>query len=192
MSEREITKMFIRTQEPEYYERMLCMMGQKFVKIVKVGKALEDGFKTGKLTRHTALRSDGKSARISDMDKSKGKVEEVSMITATHMRSASQRKYQNHNVNQGKFPRPKFRKAPKVFTPLRESQTQLYERLKAMGMLYPIEGRPANPLGKFYRADHRCAYHSGAVGHDTENCSTLKHKIQNMIDNNLINIEETT
>ena len=30
----------------------------------------------------------------------------------------------------------------------------------------------------------------GAVGHDTENCSTLKHKIQNMINNNLINIEE--
>ena len=95
------------------------------------------------------MRSNGKSARISDMDKSKGKVEEVSMITATHMRSASQRKYQNYNVNQEKFPRPKFRKAPKVFTPLRESQTQLYERLKAMGMLYPIEGRPANPLGKF-------------------------------------------
>ena len=114
------------------------------------------------------------------------------MVTTTRMRPASQRKYQNHNVNQKKFPRPKFRKAPKVFTPLRESQTQLYERLKAMGMLYPIEGRPANPLGKFYRADHRCAYHSGAVGHDTENCSTLKHKIQNMINNNLIDIEETT
>ena len=47
--------MFIRTQEPEYYERMLCMMGQKFVEIVKVGEALEDGFKTGKLTKFTAL-----------------------------------------------------------------------------------------------------------------------------------------
>ena len=192
MSEREITEMFIRTQGPEYYERMLCMMGQKFVEIVKVGEALEDGFKTGKLTKLTALRYNGKSAGISDMDKSKGKLEEVSTITATHRMSDSKREYQNHNVNQEKFPRPKFRKAPKVFTPLRESQTQLYERLKAMGKLYPIEGRPANPLGKFYRADHRCAYHSGAVGHDTENCSTLKHKIQNIINNNLINIEETT
>ena len=191
MSESEITEMFIRTQEPEYYERMLCMMGQKFVEIVKVGEALEDGFKTGKITNLTALRSNGKSTRISDADKSKGKMEEVSMITATHMRSASQRKYQNHNANQEKFPRPKFRKAPKVLTLLRESQTQLYERLKEMGMLYPIEGRPANPLGKFYRADNRCAYHSGAVGYDTEYCSSLKHKIQNMINNNLINIEET-
>ncbi|KAK4724534.1 hypothetical protein R3W88_027313 [Solanum pinnatisectum] len=85
-----------------------------------------------------------------------------------------------------------IRKAPKVFTPLRESQIQLYERLRAMGMFHPIEGRTFNPLEKFYRADHICAYHSGVVGHDTENCSTLKHKIQNMINNNLINIEETT
>ena len=98
MSEREITEMFIRTQEPEYYERMLCMMGQKFVEIVKVGEAMEDGFKTGKLTKLTALQSNEKSTRISDMDKSKGKVEEVSMVTATCMRPASQREYQNHNV----------------------------------------------------------------------------------------------
>ena len=68
------------------------------------------------------------------------------MVTANCMRSASQRKYQNHNVNQKKFPL-NFRKAPKVLTPLRESQTKLYERLKAMGMLYPIEGRPVNPVG---------------------------------------------
>ena len=92
--------MFIRTQDPEYYERMLCMMGQKFVEIVKVGEALEDGFKTEKLTKFTAFRSDGKSTRISDMDKSKGKVEEVSMVTATRMSPASQREYQNHNANQ--------------------------------------------------------------------------------------------
>ncbi|KAG5615931.1 hypothetical protein H5410_015755 [Solanum commersonii] len=124
------------------------------------------------------------------MDRSKGKVEEVSVVTSTHMRSAPQKKYRHHNVNQNRFPRPNFRKAPKVFTPLRESQTQLYERLKTMGMLHPIEGRLANPLGKFYRAGQRCAYHLGVIGHNTENCSTIKHKIQNMINNNMINIEE--
>ena len=45
---------------------------------------MEDGFKTGKLTKFTALRSNEKSTRISDMDKSKGKVEEVSMVMTTH------------------------------------------------------------------------------------------------------------
>ncbi|XP_049357540.1 uncharacterized protein LOC125822197 [Solanum verrucosum] len=188
MSKREITEMVIRTQEPQYYERKLCMMGQKFVKIVKLGEVLEDGFKTGKVTNLTALRASDKPTKISGVNTSKGKVEEVYAVTVTHMQSALQRRHQNHNVNQKRFPRPNFRNPPKVFTPLRESQTQLYERLRAMCMLHPIEGRPTNPLGEFYRADHKCAYHPGTVGHDTENCSTLKHKIQNMINNNLTNI----
>ncbi|KAK4726767.1 hypothetical protein R3W88_031684 [Solanum pinnatisectum] len=100
MSEREITEMFIQTQKPEYYERILCIMGKKFVEIVKVGETLEDGFKTGKVTNLTALRVNGKASRISGMDISKGKEEEVSIVMATHMRSASQKNYRNYNVNQ--------------------------------------------------------------------------------------------
>ncbi|KAK6794098.1 hypothetical protein RDI58_007551 [Solanum bulbocastanum] len=191
MYEHEITEIFIQTQKLEYYERVLCIVGQKFVEIVKVGKALKDGFKSEKVANLIALQANDKATRIRDMGMSKGKVEEVSVVTATHMQLAPQRKYQNHNVNQKKFSHPNFRKSPKVFILLRESQTQLYKRLRTMDMLHPIEGRPANPLRKFYRTDHRCAYHSGAIGHNTENCATLKHKIQNMINNNLINIKET-
>ena len=33
-----------------------------------------------------------------------------------------------------------------------------------------------------YNPDARCAYHSGSLGHDTNNCWALKYKIQNMID----------
>ncbi|XP_060172294.1 uncharacterized protein LOC132603313 [Lycium barbarum] len=48
MSEDELTTAFIGVQNPEYYDRMLCIMGQKFSEIIKMGKALEDGFKTRK------------------------------------------------------------------------------------------------------------------------------------------------
>jgi len=34
MTESEITSDFIRAQEPEYYERMLPMMGQKFSELI--------------------------------------------------------------------------------------------------------------------------------------------------------------
>lgn len=122
MSEREITEMFFQTQKPEYYEKILCMIGQKFVEIVKVGEALEDGFKTGKVTNLIALQANDKATRISEMIMSKGEEEEeVSMVMATHKRFTPLKKYRNHNVNEKKFPRPNFRKAPKVFTPLRES-----------------------------------------------------------------------
>ena len=33
-----------------------------------------------------------------------------------------------------------------------------------------------------YNPDARCAYHSGSLGHDTNDCWALKYKIQNMID----------
>ena len=56
------------------------------------------------------------------MDISKGKAEDLCMVTTTHMRSASQRKYQNHIVNRKKIPRPNIRNDPKVFTRLRESK----------------------------------------------------------------------
>ena len=71
------------------------------------------------------------------------------MVMTTHMQSAPQEKYQIHNVSQKKFHCQNFWKAPNVFTQLRKYQTQFYEILKARGLLYRIEGRPANPLGKF-------------------------------------------
>ena len=36
MSEKEIVKVFVRVQETEYYERIMLLVGAKFVEIVKV------------------------------------------------------------------------------------------------------------------------------------------------------------
>ena len=33
-----------------------------------------------------------------------------------------------------------------------------------------------------YNPDARCAYHSNSPGHDTDDCWMLKYKIQNLID----------
>ena len=39
---------------------------------------------------------------------------------------------------------------------------------------------------KYYKPDHRCAYHSNCVGHDLEDCINLKHKIQDLIDQEVV------
>ncbi|XP_049369410.1 uncharacterized protein LOC125834290 [Solanum verrucosum] len=62
MTESEITFVFIRAQEPEYYERMLPMMGQQFLELIKMGEALEDGLKSGNVTSPTALQAANKSS----------------------------------------------------------------------------------------------------------------------------------
>ncbi|WP_205248560.1 hypothetical protein, partial [Escherichia coli] len=49
MSEKEIVEVLVRVQEPEYYDRIMLLVGEKFVEIVKVGETIEDGFRTGKI-----------------------------------------------------------------------------------------------------------------------------------------------
>ena len=41
---------------------------------------------------------------------------------------------------------------------------------------------PHKPLlPKWYDPNSRCGYHSGAQGHSTENCLSLKYKVQSLI-----------
>ena len=45
---------------------------------------------------------------------------------------------------------------------------------------------------KFYKPDQRCAYHSNSVGDDTEDCINLKHKIQDLIDQEVVSLQPAT
>ena len=49
MSKKEIVEVFIHIQEPEYYDRIIFLIGTKFVDIVKVGEDIIDGLKIGKI-----------------------------------------------------------------------------------------------------------------------------------------------
>ena len=49
MSEKEIVEVFLRVQEPKYYDRIMLLDGAKFVEIVKISESIEDGLKSGKI-----------------------------------------------------------------------------------------------------------------------------------------------
>ncbi|XP_070047337.1 uncharacterized protein [Nicotiana tomentosiformis] len=51
-----------------------------------------------------------------------------------------------------------------------------------MGLLQLAPPNRQNPESPSYRPGTRCAYHSGAEGHDTEDCSTLKRAVENLIE----------
>lgn len=43
-------------QEIEHYDRIMLLVVEKFVEIVKVGETINDGIRTGKITRVDATR----------------------------------------------------------------------------------------------------------------------------------------
>lgn len=45
----------MRVKEPEYYERIMLLVGEKFPEIAKVGETIEDGLKIEKIV-HVATR----------------------------------------------------------------------------------------------------------------------------------------
>ncbi|XP_070032739.1 uncharacterized protein [Nicotiana tomentosiformis] len=51
-----------------------------------------------------------------------------------------------------------------------------------MGLLQLVPPNRQNPESPSYRHGTRCAYHSGAEGHDTEDCWTLKRAVENLIE----------
>ena len=64
--------------------------------------------------------------------------------------------------------------------------SQVYDKLKAKGLLKPLDPRPIpNPLPSRFNVNKRCAYHQG-LGHETDHCFTLRHAIQDLIDNKVI------
>ena len=56
---------------------------------------------------------------------------------------------------------------------------QLVEKRK----LAPLTGTP--PAG--YNISERCDFHSGAPGHNIEDCLAFKHKVQDLLDSAAIN-----
>ena len=80
MIEKEIVEVFIRVQEPEYYDRVILLIGAKFAEIVKVGETIEDGLKSGKIARVSA--SPGSSGLV------RKKREEVNAISHMDERPA--------------------------------------------------------------------------------------------------------
>ena len=53
MTEKEVVVVFVRIQEPEYYNRMLLILGGKFSEIVNIGESIEDGLRIGKIIEMT-------------------------------------------------------------------------------------------------------------------------------------------
>ncbi|XP_070021440.1 uncharacterized protein [Nicotiana sylvestris] len=61
LEEEQMNRFFVRAQDPQYYERMMLIEGQKFSDIIKLGERIEEGIKNGMVTNLKALQATNKA-----------------------------------------------------------------------------------------------------------------------------------
>ncbi|RDY07339.1 hypothetical protein CR513_08569, partial [Mucuna pruriens] len=66
------------------------------------------------------------------------------------------------------------------------STQQAARRSHMVVPLKPLEP----PYARSYDPNARCDYHGGAIGHATERCWSLKHKVQNLLDDRLLGFKD--
>ena len=74
------------------------------------------------------------------------------------------------------------------FTQLGMPLSRVFQRLVEGGLIDPLLPKPPlqpTPLG--FRTDLHYAYHQ-KTGHDIDSCSTLRHSIQDLIDQGLVDL----
>ena len=74
------------------------------------------------------------------------------------------------------------------FTQLGMPLSRAFQRLVEGGLIVPLPPRPPpQPTPTRFRTDLHCAYHQRA-GHDTDSCAALRHAIQDLIDQGLVDL----
>ncbi|XP_060206189.1 uncharacterized protein LOC132633698 [Lycium barbarum] len=97
MNDREMTATFIECQADVFYEKMIGMMGQKFTEVVRMGEALEEGIKSGRIQDLIALQAINKAIQSGSIGGVKKKKEDVAAVMNVQGHKPSQAiTYFNH------------------------------------------------------------------------------------------------
>ena len=72
------------------------------------------------------------------------------------------------------------------FLELHMTLSEALEKLQAKGLLKPLDPKPKpHPVPRRYNLNAYCRYHQGK-GHTTDGCHSLRHAIQDLIDQQVI------
>ncbi|RDY12195.1 hypothetical protein CR513_03054, partial [Mucuna pruriens] len=83
------------------------------------------------------------------------------------------------------------RSIPRTLDPIPMSYTELLPLLLQQNLLDMIPLKPIQlPYPKSYDPNTKCDFHDGVIGHSTEKCWGLKHKVQDVIDGGWLNFKE--
>ncbi|XP_070008385.1 uncharacterized protein [Nicotiana sylvestris] len=166
MEEDEMVEYFLQTMEPTYLGHLISAIDKPFNDVVKMGEIVEEGLKSSKIMSYSALKATTQAI--------KKKHDDVAMAVLGSPHS------QRETGNRGE------QRQRNSFTPIGESYTSLFEKLKQSGLIEPLLGHTPHPYAKAFDPTVRFMYHSNVQGYSIEDCRALKREIERMIQEGII------
>ncbi|XP_058774254.1 uncharacterized protein LOC131648520 [Vicia villosa] len=183
MTEREMIDMFTSTLSGHYY--LACSASANFSEMFGAfsntpsGKKQAEGY---------ARRKEGNADAIYGR---RGSGRSNSQVNAVMIPVPQQQQHQQgHHSNTDCYP-PRTRPHRKI-DPIPMTYAQMLQHLLKIEKI-TLRDAPSAPdtQSPNYNANARCTFHSGAAGHDTERCIALKNKVQDMLDQKIIQFTPT-
>ena len=95
------------------------------------------------------------------------------------------------SASRGKPNGQKIEKDKPRWDPIPITYIELFPKLVKMGHIEPVQLAPLRPpFPRCYNAHTQCDYHGGNPGHPTENCTALKYKVRDLINDGKLKFED--
>ncbi|XP_049401663.1 uncharacterized protein LOC125865510 [Solanum stenotomum] len=190
LDEQELVDIFIEAQDPNYFHHLTAAMGRPFHTAIKIGEIVESGLKTGRIVSQAAIKDHTVSPSPYTVFNAQSYVHSPNR---PHFRALTQGNLRPqrppYQVPYNPLPMQHYAQEQgqkRKFPPLGESYSSLFQKLRKIRVIGSISPHRLNPTSLGFQANERCKYHSRALGHNTDNCWTLKGAIDKLIDHRVV------
>ncbi|XP_019248583.1 PREDICTED: uncharacterized protein LOC109227844 [Nicotiana attenuata] len=162
MEEAEMVEYFLQALEPTYIGHVISAIGNSFNEVMKMGGMVEEGLKSSKIMSYSAIKATTQAIQNGTGGVlGKKKKEDVAILSYAQpppypqwRAPASQNPYPPPQIYRNPTgpsfrPKPENRKEKlqrkQIFTPLGESYSSLFRKLRQLDVLKPIKSKLPNP-----------------------------------------------
>jgi len=180
IEEKEMTKLFLKTLNQFYYERMVGSAPKNFAEMVGMGVQLEEGVREGRLVKDETSLSGTKGFGNNFPRKKEQEVGTVAhgrpqpQYPPQHPQQHYPQQCPQQQPYQQQQPRPQSQQIAPIPVKYADLFPQLLEQNLVQTKAPPLV--PAR-LPTWYRPDLFCDFHQGAPGHDIEHCNAMKKAV---------------